>query len=786
MRSLKLACLATSAVAVLATSAHAQAPQVFDIPAQPLPGALKAFGVQSTLPISFQAGRVQALRSVAVSGHLTPEQALKRMLKGSNLGYLRSAGGFIVVPAEPKLVKAATEPTPVAVAQAAPVEAQAQLDEIVVTAQKRTEQVQDVPAAVTAIASARLEKLGVSDVTKVSTLAPGLSITPVRSQAFVFMRGVGQTLTTPNADPAVAVNVNGVYVPSEMSGSAFYDLERVEVVPGPQGTLYGRNSTGGVINLITREPGRVYAANGFLELGDHGRVQAQVGADLPVAETLALRAVATRIQHDGYWDTGAGDQKTWAGRLTGVWRPREGTKVKFTAALSDDGGIGDLQQNIPATGGYRHLTFDPKALGYYNDTTSNQQMLEITQDLGSALTLTYLAGRNHLDVQLNNSIWSGPPPAPLFYNLETTAKSHELRLNGRWSKVDAILGLYAFDSSAWFSSDARPTATARALSGPTYANSDGWAVFGQATYSLTDALRVTGGLRYSVVDKDLTGRNQNFANGVLTVDAPFSGSASLKRTDWRAGVEYDLTPDSMVYASAATGFTPGGFSTAPIVVGQLPAVPFKPVYLTAYTVGIKNTLAEGRLILNAEAFHYDYSNYQVSQRNNLTGQNNVYTADQATIDGVQLDGRWRIARGASLTTGISYLQTTMDKIVTPAGDFSGLDLPFSPHWTANVGYQQTFDLSGGAELEALVNFQYVSRRWATYTHATYTDIEANTRTDLTLTYTPAHRHWSMGAWVRNLEDAVVKTQGNVGAIPGPASFFLEPPRTYGVRMTFNY
>ena len=153
--------------------------------------------------------------------------------------------------------------------------------DIIVTAQKKSESLQSVPAAVSVVGNERLESLGVTNLSQIGNLAPGISVTPVRSQAFIFIRGVGQTLTSPNADAAVATNLNGVYLPAEIAGTAFFDVDRVEILPGPQGTLYGRNSTGGVVNIVSRTPGETFAANGLVEVGNYGRVQVVAGVNVP-------------------------------------------------------------------------------------------------------------------------------------------------------------------------------------------------------------------------------------------------------------------------------------------------------------------------------------------------------------------------------------------------------------------------------------------------------------------------------------------------------------------------
>ena len=657
--------------------------------------------------------------------------------------------------------------------------------DIIVTAQKRSESLQNVPAAISVVNADRLTSLGVTNLTQLSNLAPGLSITPVRTQAFVFIRGVGQTLTSPNADPAVATNLNGVYLPAEIAGTAFFDVDRVEVLPGPQGTLYGRNSTGGVINLVSRTPGDTIRADGFLEVGNYGRVQLVAGADLPLGDTLASRTAFTVVRHDGYFNNGEDDQRTVAVRETLRWRPASGTTVTGVATYTHEGGIGSVLQNIPYQEcGPRCATFDPDALGYLNRGNIFQGSLQVEQQLASGITLSYIGGYSHLDLKVRNSIFTGPPIAPLAISETIGSQSHELRLNGSFGGLDGILGLYYFDQDSFYQQDASPTPTAR-LFNPFNGGSHGEAVFGQATYSLTDALRLTGGLRYSHTVKTIDGYNSTFnPAGTRILYRPYDGRSSLGRVDWKAGAELDLASRSLLYGNVATGFTPGGFSTGPGVIGQTAASQFRPVYLRAYTAGLKNRLFANAMTLNVEGFYYDYKNYQVSARDLLTAQNLVFNAEKATVYGVEVQSRARLGRHDEVSVGATYLHARADRLRTPTASYDGFDLPYSPKWTVNAFFQHGFDLGNGAELRGSANVQYTSGRWAIYTHAPGFYIDSNTHTDLTFGYFAPETRWSLQAFVRNLEDNVVKTScGN--AIPGLAGCNFEAPRTYGLALRFG-
>jgi iron complex outermembrane receptor protein len=660
------------------------------------------------------------------------------------------------------------------------------MQEVIVTAQKRSESVQRVAAAVSVVDSAKLTNAGVTDLTTVSNLASGLSITPVRTQAFIFIRGVGQTLTSPNADAAVAVNLNGVYLPAEIAGTAFFDVDRVEILRGPQGTLYGRNSTGGVVNIASRMPGDKYGVDGFVEVGNYNRFQVVGGVNIPLTDDFRSRTAVTVVKHDGYFNNGEDDQDSYAVRQTFVWTPSDRTKITAVGSYGKDGGIGNVLQNIPFQEcGERCATFNPQALGYGYSAKTYEGSLQVSHQLNDTLGLTYIGGYNRLNLRTVNSIFTGPPLGPLRIDERIESQSHEGRLNISLPRLQGIVGLYYYDQSSYYRQDAQPTAAQRLIN-PFNGDGEGSAVFGQATYTLTDALRLTAGLRYSHNEKSISGFNSTYnAAGAQILLRPFAGSTSLNRTDWKVGVEYDLAPAVMLYGNVSTGFSPGGFSTGPAVVGQLPAAQFKEVTLLAYAGGVKSRVLDNRLTLNLEGFYYDYDNYQVSARDLLTAQNLVFNAAKATVYGAQLDANARPTDHDTLSFSATYLHAVADTLRTPGAIFDGFDLPYSPKWTVNAFYQHAFDVgSDGAQIRGSINFKYASGRWALYTHAPGFYIKSNTHTDLNLGYYAPDDRWSIQAFVRNAEDELVKTScGN--AIPGLAGCFFEPPRTYGLTLSFK-
>jgi iron complex outermembrane recepter protein len=660
--------------------------------------------------------------------------------------------------------------------------------DIVVTALKRSESLQRVPAAVSVIDNARLTELGVSNLAQITNLSTGVAVAPIRSRANLYIRGVGQALASPNADSNVALNLNGVYLIQSMAGTAFFDVDRVEILPGPQGTLYGRNSTGGVVNITSRRPGNEYAADGFLEAGNHGHYHGMLGIDIPLTDTLSSRFAVTHNRHDGYINNGTDDQKSTAVRQTLVWRPGATTTITLVGTYTHEGGIGNTLMNVPDLDcGFRCANFDPNALGFYYRVNIFQGTVQVDHEIGDNATLTYIGGYSDLDQEFFGGLVYGPPVIPLLNPESAEVHSHELRLNARFARLEGIVGAYYFHEESSVGTILSPTPAVR-LDNPFTTKAHGAAVYGQGTYSLADSFRVTAGLRYSNNVKSIDGSNSAFSNatGATLFRRPYTGRVSMNRVDWRAGFEYDVGSNSLVYASVASGFTPGGFSTGPQVIGQLAAKPFEPVKLIAYAGGIKNRFADGKLTLNLEGFYYDYKNYQISARDLVTSQNLVYNAAKSTVYGVQLDSRLKLGRNDDLSVNATYLHAKADRLLTPSGNFSGLDLPFSPRWTINAFYEHAFDVGNDAQIRANVNFKYTSGRWTIYTHAAPGFFQkGNTHTDLNLGYFAADNRWSIQAYIRNLEDRLVKT-ACVAGIPGPAACYFEPPRTYGVQLGFKF
>ncbi|WCP15965.1 Pesticin receptor (plasmid) [Sphingobium sp. AntQ-1] len=662
--------------------------------------------------------------------------------------------------------------------------------EIIVTAQKRSQSVQRVPAAVAVASGEQLETLGIRNVSQLTAISPSVRFSTRGQQTLVYLRGVGQAVTQPNADPAVATNVNGVYIPAEMTGSAMFDTERVEIVTGPQGTLYGRNAVGGVINVVTKQPGNERTAEGYLEYGNYDAVQAFAAVNLPVSDAFAVRVAGLISRRDGFFNGDGDDQDQSALRVTARWDLSSLTRITVAGTYARNRGTGGQSQNNPRPfNDIRRLTISPRDLGYFVDYDTYLTSAELQHELSDNLTFTYLAGYNHFKGAQFTDVYPGDPNAgiPTFSVLipqKTELTTQEARINGKFGSVDFVTGVYYYDSTIDF--------VAQSFIGPVFRDNvfdqkaKGYAGFAQATVEVLPGARLTGGIRYSSDKKSIVGRNMVFRSGVQLVDLPFAGRLKTDRVDWRAGAELDVTSSSLLYGSVATGFNQAGFSSAPTTIISGAAATYLPAELVAYTAGMKNRFFDNMVTLNLEVFRYDYKNYQVASRNLATAESQIYNAESVRIKGLQVDASVKVGEKGQLSGSVVLLDGDIRKLLTPAGSFAGRRLPFSPERAFNVNYRHEFDIGSDKVIRATANFSHSSSQYAVFTNANGSLLKANNKLNANLDYGPQDGSWSIGIWGRNITDTETFETLNVGALPGPGSGFVDPPRTYGVRVSANF
>ena len=662
------------------------------------------------------------------------------------------------------------------------------LEVITVTAQKVSEDLQKTAAAVTAISGDVLVGAGVYDIRGVQNLMPSVRFQAENASTELYIRGVGSTLDLPNIEPPNAFNFSGVYIPREGTSVGLFDIASIELLPGPQGTLYGRAALGGAVNVEFNRPTQELETSGLLEVGDYSLLHGTIVQNLPVSEHLALRGAFDYIQHDGYLRTGADSKDDYAGRLSALYAPSDDLDIYvWLHGAKKDGKSPNLVRR-----GYNGGTFDgdPNAFNTsdpWDDridpgapTASPQDYenmvigAEVNWDLGD-VRLTYVPGYFYLDWAADYWLENIPALLTAHYNQVT----NELRLaSDTDSRLQWLGGLYAYQVT----NDGDFIAGGFPLAQVSRNRLEGYAAFGEATYSFTDAVRLTAGARFSW--------DQREGEGETAFGEPYSADEDYDNVDWKLGVEVDLGATAMAYATIQTGYQPGTYNLFPATPGQSNLV--GSATMTAWTTGIKSRFLDDRLQVNDEVFYYDYEDLLVQSFNLNTALLTTFNADADDDLGQPARRAVRAAGRDRLNLSVGYLNAEYDDFIVPASvnigipnrDFSGYPLQNAPEWTVSAGYQHEFQVGPG-RLLARLETRYEDSFWGTFAQFRGTEQQDYFKTDASVTYYAPDDRWSLGLWVKNIENEAVLAAATTGQFGPYADVFIEPPRTWGARFTFS-
>lgn len=546
----------------------------------------------------------------------------------------------------------------------------APLEEIVVTAQKREQSLQEVPLSITAISGENLNNNGIENIEQLQYATPGLSFSQTNGSSFIYIRGVGSDIIG-LGDSSVSYNVDGVYVGRpEAALTAFSDVERIEVLRGPQGTLYGRNATGGSINVITKKPTDEFAGNASLQLGNFNKIEFQGAVSGGLSDRLLGRVAVRYSERDGYIDNllagsplhsdivagplplglsdpllvqkgssapdELGDEEVFSviGKL--LWDVSDRTTVAFNADFTLDEDNGPNLKVLAPQG----LVFDLGATqtldihqteineGVFEDQRSAGLSATIDVDFGDVALKSITAYRDFTNESLLDSDGDDLRGVDFLQDLDQDQTTQEFQLSGGTDRFQWLTGLfYLREDANWnalvfagfgvpFNQPPIPPGTNppaniifefRSLT-----ETDAWAVFGQTTYSLSDTWSLTAGARYSYEKKENTTSTPDIFVGTpfsFGLTTPVSRSESWNAFTPKLGLEYRATDDTMWYLSISRGFKSGGYNSTATAASQL--APFDPEFILAYEAGVKSTLMDGRMQLNGSVFYYDYEDLQV-------------------------------------------------------------------------------------------------------------------------------------------------------------------------------
>jgi iron complex outermembrane receptor protein len=669
-----------------------------------------------------------------------------------------------------------------------------QLDQVSVTAQRREAEMQKTPLSMSVISGPELDRMQVKRVDDIKFAAPNIVIeqnTGTSSGAKIFMRGIGADDSMFTNDPAVALYIDDVYIPRQ-NGAMFdlYDVERIEVLRGPQGTLYGRNATGGAIRYISKKPTGEDKFSIDGSVGNLGRRDARVSFATRLGETLDISAAALSRQRDGFLkdithDRMVNDQDVLAGRLSlaSTWGEAS------YATLSIDR---LRERSTPAWGTPVALDANGKQvprLGSFYKTESDTLGMNDLDQLGVALTsetdfgafsmrniLHYRKLQHHFYMDMDGTTQTR-------YHVEQDQHQNQYGYEAQFTSQGEgpfswVAGVFAF----WEHND-QPTRSDVFVRGGTNnieQDTTAYAAYAQGDYAFNDKLTLTLGGRYSYENKDFSVVSHK-ANG----DPNFSKALqrSWNRPDWKALLSYDFADNVMGYASVTTGFKSGGFNgrgTTPATV-----VPVDAETLLAYEAGIKSTLLDNRLRLNANYYRLDYDGIQLSAVN-PEGVIVLTNATGALIQGVEIEADAQLSRKlrVNATVGTIHARYQGYSDVNTAY-FKGRSLKNAPElqWTLGASYVQPV---GNADLVFSAQARHSDDYFQNQDNSPLIMRRAGEEYNARIAYQPNDADWSVALWGKNLGNDFASTGGFDIAGLGVAVLYPNVPRTYGIEFSYRF
>ena len=666
--------------------------------------------------------------------------------------------------------------------------------EIIITALRRSESLQRVPAAVSALTGEQLNKAGIQNLGDVSTRTPSFVIGQQGpASPDMSIRGIGSTDRDAGSDRSVVVFIDEVYagraggIPPDL-----FDLERVEVLRGPQGTLYGKNAVGGAVNLISRKPSHTASASGEFTVGSDRLLELKGAAGGSLSENLAGRLAFSGKSRGPLYENrfvGADSDDYRLGAVRGQlrWQPTDAWDVLLSADYAKDKVDGISTYVNPRTAALTAIGFNPgddafvsnnNVLGFMDREIAGVH-LRIERELPAG-TLTALTGWRTLDLAETRDL-AGVPlrPTPAgvrgfestqIMTERSTSVSQELRFTSRRSGAFSyITGLYLQQEDT-DRQEERKRQLNTAASRPVFtqsAKTTSYAVFGQLTWQATEALGLTVGGRYTHDERDFSLKVSNPFNLASLSPATqlFDTAASQSWSAFtpKATVDYAIAPDVLAYATVGRGFKSGGFQGL-AATGAAARTPFNPEYATSQELGLKSRWLDRRLTLNLSAFMTDFDDLQFRQRI-LTIPNDqasaivvVANAGTARIKGAELEAGWAPSKWQAFTLGYSYLDTRITRFnVTPGvADVNGLQLARSPRHTLNAAVELSAPI-GGYVLGGRVDFRYRTSFWFEPSTDRALFEPGYGLVDARLSLAPASGKWNVALWGRNLSDRRYRT-----------------------------
>src|SRR5512139_867529 len=858
IRSGTVAVRSRDAVCVAANSPGVAGARPVRISAKPVGSALQDLAKQSGTQIIFFSDSTEGYAAPALRGRLTLQDALASLLEGTDLTFRQINRNTVYVQARDGFRRtAATLPV---MAQAVPVaaaEAPASagtLEEVIVTARKVRESQQDTPVAITAFSGEALEERQIFATDRLTQVVPNLQFgtnAPLagnNASSQVFVRGVGQTDPTSTVDPGVGLYIDDVYMGSAVGARMdLRDIASVQVLRGPQGTLFGRNTIGGAILLSTTEPGNEFGMTLRGGLGSDGLFDGFIGMDLPMGETVRTRFTAGRRKQDGYVTrtdgTDLGDTNTWTvtGKL--IWNPNDRTELRLLADYSkaDENGsplvfaainrsatfprVASADAGCPGfNGSFATLPAVPNIADnrcandfqnrgpFRNNGTAPLvskldgygSSLQPQYEASDAWTLKAITGYRNVD-WLGNRDADNTPLTILNTIYDVTSWQFSQELQGVYQR-NALTGVVG---AFYFKQRSRDIATVELNPPPPGVQRDSdnnsvdnrsWAAFTQWTYKFNDAFSGTAGVRYTE-DKKGAYPDQFDYSAPAVKQVPVQWyRKTFSDTTMSGSLNYRINREAMVYASYSEGFKGGGwnshFNSVLSSAQQAALHQFKPETVNSYEIGGKFDLLGNTMRLNVAAFNSDYTDMQITYRG--PAPNGVApfltNAGKASIKGAEVEFTWQPTTDLRFEASAGRLKSRIDRLdissvaVIPPGLAVGNELPFAPRWQTHLGAAYTLH-TGNIDITPRIDASYQGR---TYFDAVNTpqiaQLGGYTVFNGSISLQPADGDWRVNLGVNNAGNKLYRIAGNssLGTGSGYAEVAYARPREYFGSVSYSF
>jgi iron complex outermembrane receptor protein len=716
-----------------------------------------------------------------------------------------------------------TRPTPLALAALAlcsglgalPAAAQSTANDdpqqVMITARKRPETLTQTPAAISAFNSGDLEARNINTLADIGKLVPNLDINRFGvgnpSHAAIFIRGIGLQDHIITTDPGVGVYLDGVYLGRQMGANLnLSNITRVEVLRGPQGTLYGKNTLGGAINIITAQPGDEKVTRLGAKLGTLGRVELDGYTNYSVNDALALsfsgdvkkrNGIGKALQVSAPKDVG--EEFEYSARAAAKLK----VSKDFSLLATVDGLKGDNGKSPTTIEIFDKNAFFTNNLGLNasqlpanpDDSNSGQAALfrQTNKGVGSSLTANWRIN-DQLSAKVLTSVrysryTGGLDDDNTKADLESFPEtgwarqwSIEPQLNGEFGQFDFVAGLYS------------GTEKGNTNSGPwVYIGPGGYfdlsqqtrssAAYGHAGYQLTDALKISGGLRFSRDAKQASAQFDNWSpQGRVYRDKTWTA------TTWDVSAAYDLRKGVTAYGTVSTGYQSGGYPPRPFS-GANAFVAFDKTKALNIEAGLKGSFFDKMLSGNLSVFHTRYTDLplQVSQPSASGFNTFVESAGKSTSQGVEVDGTLRLTPAFSVQTAIGYIHARITDVPASATTIKvGYTPPLTPSWTAALAPSYRTAVAGGS-IDARMDISYRDNMWGQSNNNPVTLLKARTLVGLNIAYTPDAAHWTLALYGQNIFNKVYDVGRLDDAFAGFADVIRSNDRReIGLKATYTF